>query len=124
VEANDLYEVNKNVKCLKCGGKGAIQHYARYYPSGLGDNVDEFGVIMKRIGILYGYEHPQKYGTLLTYHTHYVGTSFVRGCVSFCLCWIEKNVFRVKFYTITFNATPDATAASATRTSLMCGASK
>lgn len=39
---DELYEINKNVKCLKCGNKGAIQSYGRWYPHGLGDKVDEF----------------------------------------------------------------------------------
>lgn len=41
----ELYEVNNNVKCLKCGHKGAIQFYGNYYPAGLGERVDEYKVI-------------------------------------------------------------------------------
>lgn len=37
-----LYEINKNVKCLKCGNKGAVQSYGKWYPKGLGDKVDQF----------------------------------------------------------------------------------
>lgn len=37
-----LYEVNKNVRCLKCGHKGAIQGYGEWYENGLGNIVDEF----------------------------------------------------------------------------------
>lgn len=49
MESDKLYTINKNVKCVKCGNKGAIQIYGWYYPSGLGDRVDEFGNIMKPI---------------------------------------------------------------------------
>ena len=37
-----LYEVNKHVRCLKCGNKGAIKFYGNYFPSGLKDQADEF----------------------------------------------------------------------------------
>lgn len=30
-----LYEVNKNVKCLKCGCKGAVKLYGAWYPKGV-----------------------------------------------------------------------------------------
>lgn len=35
-----LYEVNKHVRCLKCGNKGAIKFYGNYFPSGLKDQTD------------------------------------------------------------------------------------
>ncbi|MGF7535331.1 hypothetical protein AAGG74_16905 [Bacillus mexicanus] len=37
----DLYEIKEDVVCLKCGNKGAIQYYGRYYPKGVGDLADE-----------------------------------------------------------------------------------
>jgi hypothetical protein len=37
-----LYEINKDVQCLKCGNKGAVQSYGKWYPKGLGDKVDQF----------------------------------------------------------------------------------
>lgn len=42
-----LYEVKKDVICIKCGHKGAIQSYGKYYPHGLGDEVDKLGKISK-----------------------------------------------------------------------------
>lgn len=32
-----LYAVNRNVKCLKCGYRGAVKGYGVWYPDGLGD---------------------------------------------------------------------------------------
>jgi hypothetical protein len=32
-----LYEVRKDVKCLKCGCKGAVISYGHWYPNGMGD---------------------------------------------------------------------------------------
>lgn len=37
-----LYELNENVKCVKCDHKGAIQYYGSWYPYGIGNKVDEF----------------------------------------------------------------------------------
>lgn len=37
-----LYKINQNVKCLRCGNKGAVQSYGRWYFRGLGSAVDEF----------------------------------------------------------------------------------
>lgn len=37
----DLYTINKNVKCVVCGNKGAIQAYAEWCPNGLGDEVED-----------------------------------------------------------------------------------
>lgn len=36
-----LYEVREDVKCLKCGCKGAVKSYGTYYPIGLGNRIDE-----------------------------------------------------------------------------------
>jgi len=41
---DELYVVNQNVKCIKCGHKGAVQFYGNYYPHGLGDKIDSFGI--------------------------------------------------------------------------------
>lgn len=40
-EAIPLYTINKNVKCLKCGNKGAVKSYGKWCPDGLGDSVGE-----------------------------------------------------------------------------------
>jgi hypothetical protein len=37
-----LYEINTNVRCVKCGHKGAIQTYGWWSPSGIGNKADEF----------------------------------------------------------------------------------
>lgn len=44
-----IYEVNRNVVCLECGHRGAIQSYGKLYEDGLGDKVDEFGPMVKQI---------------------------------------------------------------------------
>ena len=49
MEGIELFTVNKNVRCLKCGYKGAIQHYGNYHPSGLGDKINSMGEISKKI---------------------------------------------------------------------------
>lgn len=36
-----LYEVRKDVRCVKCGNKGAVQSYGKYYPNGVGELADE-----------------------------------------------------------------------------------
>ena len=33
----ELYEVNNNVICLKCGHAGAVQPFGTWYPNGLGE---------------------------------------------------------------------------------------
>ena len=42
IPTSDLYEVNKDASCLKCGHKGAIKSYGKYYPIGLKDKADKF----------------------------------------------------------------------------------
>lgn len=37
----ELYEVKKDVECLECGCKGAVQSYGRYHPHGVGELADE-----------------------------------------------------------------------------------
>lgn len=40
-EGVSLYEVKEDVRCLKCGHKGAIQSYGKWYPRGLGDRAEK-----------------------------------------------------------------------------------
>ena len=42
-----LYEVNKNVRCIKCGCKGAIQSYGIWNSNGIGDKADIFKFMEK-----------------------------------------------------------------------------
>lgn len=37
----NLFEIAENVKCIKCGSKGAVKSYGNYFPQGLGSRVDE-----------------------------------------------------------------------------------
>ena len=37
-----LFEIKENVKCVKCGCKGAVKYYGNYFPNGLGSRVDEY----------------------------------------------------------------------------------
>lgn len=43
----ELYTINKNVVCLKCGNKGAIQSYGHWYENGLGDKANGLYVLEK-----------------------------------------------------------------------------
>ncbi|MBL4952198.1 hypothetical protein JK635_08245 [Neobacillus sp. YIM B02564] len=36
----DLFTVNRDVRCLKCGNRGAVKFYGRYYPRGVGEKAD------------------------------------------------------------------------------------
>lgn len=46
----ELYTINKNVRCLKCNGIGAVHKYGTYYPRGLdGEEVDKLKPIAKKI---------------------------------------------------------------------------
>lgn len=36
-----LYTAKEDVKCVKCGSKGAIQFYGKWYESGLGDRAKD-----------------------------------------------------------------------------------
>jgi hypothetical protein len=46
----ELYTVNKNVECLECGCKAAVQDYGTYHENGLGDEaIDSMGEIGKSI---------------------------------------------------------------------------
>ena len=38
----DLYSVNKDVRCVKCGNKGAIQSYGRYHRKGMGEKAGKY----------------------------------------------------------------------------------
>jgi hypothetical protein len=37
----DLYLVDRNIKCIVCGHKGAVEYFGRWHPKGMGDKVDE-----------------------------------------------------------------------------------
>lgn len=37
-----LYQVNKEVRCIKCGHKGAVKFYGTWHPNGIGNKVDVF----------------------------------------------------------------------------------
>lgn len=39
-----LYKVYKNVICVNCESRGAIQHYGDYYPKGVGVMADQHPV--------------------------------------------------------------------------------
>lgn len=36
-----VYQVRKDVRCLSCHNKGAIQYYGNYHPNGVGELADE-----------------------------------------------------------------------------------
>lgn len=38
----ELYSVCKDVECLNCKGKGAIQSYGLFYPNGVGELADKY----------------------------------------------------------------------------------
>jgi len=42
-----LYEINKNVRCIKCRHKGAVQFYGQWYPNGLGDDARKVPELQK-----------------------------------------------------------------------------
>ena len=33
-----LYEIEEDIKCLKCGNKGAVRYFGVWYPQGLKEN--------------------------------------------------------------------------------------
>lgn len=35
-----LFTIREDVICVKCGNKGAVQHYGNYFPDGIGDIAD------------------------------------------------------------------------------------
>lgn len=37
----ELYTIDRTVRCLKCGGKGAVKSYGVWYPNGIGDIADK-----------------------------------------------------------------------------------
>ncbi len=39
-QGEHLYTMNKNVICLKCGHKGAIQSYGYWFQQDIGTNID------------------------------------------------------------------------------------
>ena len=43
-----LYEINKNVKCVKCGCTGAVRSYGTYCPGGI-PGFDDMKAIAKKI---------------------------------------------------------------------------
>lgn len=36
-----LYSIRKDVKCTKCGSKGAVQSYGTWYSQGFGGDIDK-----------------------------------------------------------------------------------
>lgn len=42
-----LYEVNKDVRCVKCGNRGAVQSYGEWCVSGLGEDVGDSKALEK-----------------------------------------------------------------------------
>jgi hypothetical protein len=44
-KGQSLYTVRRDVKCLSCGCKGAIQRYGTYYPRGLGEKAEGIEVL-------------------------------------------------------------------------------
>lgn len=40
-EGINLYTIREDVMCIKCGNKGAIQHFGKWYESGLGERVKD-----------------------------------------------------------------------------------
>jgi hypothetical protein len=42
-----LYSVRKDVKCVKCENRGAVQHYGKYYPKGLQGKHKDIDVLTK-----------------------------------------------------------------------------
>lgn len=43
----ELYTINKNIYCLKCGHKGVVQSYGHWYPQGLGNHPDALSDMYK-----------------------------------------------------------------------------
>ena len=41
-EPEELFTIIPNVICLKCGNKGAVQPYGKYYPDGVGELADQY----------------------------------------------------------------------------------
>jgi DNA-directed RNA polymerase subunit RPC12/RpoP len=37
-----LYSIEENVECVKCGSKGAVQHFGNWHEKGLGKDAKEF----------------------------------------------------------------------------------
>lgn len=72
MESVQLFTVNPNVFCLKCGHKGAIQSYGNWYEHGLGDKVDELGSLAKPMMEKYQHEgymsHTMGFGGTLPWH--------------------------------------------------------
>lgn len=46
-EAINLYKIKDDVECIKCGNKGAVQFYGKWYESGLGDKAKESNSLKK-----------------------------------------------------------------------------
>lgn len=43
----DLFTVRSDVRCVKCGNKGAVQSYGNYYPNGIGDKANDIKSLEK-----------------------------------------------------------------------------
>ena len=41
-DAVELYTVRSDVQCLRCGCRGAVQSYGKYYPEGVGELADKY----------------------------------------------------------------------------------
>jgi hypothetical protein len=42
-----LYTIDKKVRCIKCGNRGAVKPYGVWYPQGLGDEVGNSEALAK-----------------------------------------------------------------------------
>lgn len=41
IKKDELFTVRKDVHCIKCGNKGAVQYYGDYYPMGTGNRLSK-----------------------------------------------------------------------------------
>ena len=68
----ELYEVNHNVVCTRCGNKGAVKRFGQWYPNGLGNQVENSISPLKK-------EHKEK-----SFMSHYIspGGTFPWECTN------------------------------------------
>lgn len=43
----DLYTIRNDVRCVRCGNKGAVQRYGKYYPDGMKEDTPNSKVYEK-----------------------------------------------------------------------------
>ena len=44
-----LYKIHRNVRCINCGSKGAVEYYGTYYPQGIQNKLNDKSEFVQKL---------------------------------------------------------------------------